>query len=169
MPTPTIDGDNLVIILPGSGGSGVVDIDVVKDLYSYWKIWFKTGDNAKYPIAFDSEGGSPITLFVNSGTYTFLRNDNGWRLRPAEEHNTYNFTGNIVGRDVTLPITTATLGNFTVLINGIQPITQAFNAPTAAEIADAVWNALTSSYGALGTMGRKLIRVLDRDTYIHKN
>jgi len=116
----TIDGDNLLIILE----SGVATVDVEKDLYSRWKDWFKTGTNARHLIAFESEGGAPVIGALEQGAYIRFRNDLGWRIRPAEEDATISFTGNLVPADGGLPMLTPTVGGYTVLINGLQPITQ---------------------------------------------
>jgi len=116
----TFDGPNLRIIL--EAGVDLVDVEV--DLFSEWKVWFKTGDNSKHAFAFGSEGGGPLTPGIDQGAYFRFRNDLGWRIRPAEEDATVNFTGNLAPSDSTLPMTAPTLGGFTVLINGLQPITQ---------------------------------------------
>ena len=111
----TFDGDNLLIILP----SATPTIDVQVDLYSDWKEWVKLSDNAKYPKAFDSEGGAPTTQTEASGRFFFLRNDLGWRIRGPEEDATINLVGNLFGRDPTLPVSVPTLGAFTQQINTV--------------------------------------------------
>lgn len=108
----TFDGDNLLIILPSS----TPEVDAKIDLYSDWKEWYKTGTNSKYPLAFDTTGGDPATATKSVGAYFFLRNDNGWRIRPAEEDAEVVILGNLYGRDPALPIFTQTLGAFTVLV-----------------------------------------------------
>ncbi len=116
----TFDGNNLIITLPAATAT----IDVETDLYSDWKEWMKTGTNARYLQAFSgSEGGAPVTATLSSGSYFFLRNDLGWRIRPAEEDATVTFTGNLVPTDLTLPMTTPTVGPYTVMLVGLQPIT----------------------------------------------
>lgn len=110
MPTPTFDGDNLLIILPAS--EPVMDVQV--DLYSDWKEWFKTSDNAKYPIAFSTSGGEPTQPGEVLGRAFFLRNDLGWRIRPAEEDADVLFEGSLFPQDFTLPLFVPTTGAFTV-------------------------------------------------------
>jgi hypothetical protein len=127
MPT-TFDGDNLLIILP----TATAEIDVNADLYSEWKDWqLESGpggaSNRKFPQAFSIDGGNPLTPGLTQGSYAFLRNDLGWRIRPAEEDATVNFTGNLIPTDPALPMTVPTVGGFTVIINGLQPITQSVN------------------------------------------
>jgi hypothetical protein len=105
----TFDGDNLRIIL----SSGTTTVDVEADLYSAWKEWVKQYDNAKYLQAFDTTGGDTITATENVAPFFFLRNDLGWRIRGPEEDATIAFTGNLFGRDGTLPVFVPTLGGFT--------------------------------------------------------
>lgn len=109
MPTPTFDGPNLLIILPSQ-----TTYSVTRDLYSDWKEWVKTSDNAKYYPAFDTIGGEPISATENVAPYFFLRNDLGWRIRPAEEDGEVTFEGNLFPRDVDSPVFVPTLGAYTV-------------------------------------------------------
>lgn len=115
----SFDGTNLLVILDSN-----LNVDVEKDLYSRWKDFVKTGTNARFTFAFQSEGGGPIVGALEQGAYIRLNNDLGWRIRPAEADATYLFTGNLIPADPTLPMLVPTLGAFTVLINGLQPITQ---------------------------------------------
>jgi len=117
---PSFDGENLIVTLD----SGVTEVEVGTDLYSEWKVWYKTGDNSKYPIAFRASGGDPLSSIIFSGSYYFIQNQNGWRIRPPEEDITINFLGSLVGEDLELPIIIPTVGLFRVLILGLQPITQ---------------------------------------------
>jgi len=105
----TFDGPNLRIILPSATSS----IDVLVDLYSDWKEWAKLSDNAKYPPAFDTTGGDPISATEEVAPYFFLRNDLGWRIRGPEEDATITFSGNLFGRDGTLPVLVPTIGAYT--------------------------------------------------------
>ena len=118
----TFDGENLLITLNAGGIAHEVDAQI--DLYSDWKEWVKIGDNSKYAQAFDTDGGSPLTPGLTQGSYYFIRNDLGWRIKPAEEDATITMTGNLVPRDSTIPVFVPTTGAFTVGILGLQPITQ---------------------------------------------
>lgn len=120
MVSATFDGPNLRIILP----AGETNIDVGRDLYSAWKVWALTDDNTKYPPAFRSTGGDPLTPGIDAGAYFFLQNQNGWRVRPAEEDATVFFNGNLAPEDSTKELVVPTIGNFTVLLVNLQPITQ---------------------------------------------
>jgi hypothetical protein len=109
----TFDGDNLRITLPAA----TPEVDAKVDLYSDWKEWLKTAANAKYPVAFDTTGGDPTTATGKVAAYYFLRNDNGWRIKPAEEDAEVTIVGNLYPRDATLPMFVETTGAFTVLLS----------------------------------------------------
>ncbi len=109
---PTFDGDNLLIRLDAS----TPEVNAKVDLYSDWKEWFKTGTNAKYPLAFDTTGGDPTTATGSVAAYFFLRNDNGWRIKPAEESADVVIVGNLYPRDASLPMFVKTNGGYTVLL-----------------------------------------------------
>jgi len=138
MPT-TFDGPNLRIILDPTE----TDIDVERDLYSEWKVFVLVGDNSKFPPAFRTIGGDPLNPSLDAGSYFFLQNQDGWRIRPGEADNTVQFTGNLAAEDVTLPLTVPTLGAFTVLLNGLQPITQGTENLLSGQQAIAVNTTLT--------------------------
>lgn len=118
----TFDGDNLLITL--NAGGSVHTVNAKEDLYSDWKVWAKIGDNSKYPPAFRPDGGNPLTPGIDQGAYYFIRNDLGWRIKPAEEDATITFIGNLAPQDSSLPILIPTTGAFTVGVFGLQPITQ---------------------------------------------
>jgi hypothetical protein len=117
---PTFNGDDLLITLD----SGVLNVNIETDLYSEWKEWMVLSDNAKYLPAFATSGGDSLIPGLDAGSYFFLRNDLGWRIRPAEEDLNVTLTGNLFPQDPDLPMIIPTVGNYTVLINGLQPITQ---------------------------------------------
>ena len=115
----TFDGVNRLIVLP----SGSTTLDIA-DLYSRWKDWSVTDDNTKFVEAFRTTGGDPLTPGVTAGAYFFIRNDLGWRIRPAEEDATILVSGNLAPEDSSIPILVPTLGDFSVLLAGLQPVTQ---------------------------------------------
>ena len=121
---PDFNGNTLIITLD----SGVTVVDTEKDLYSAWKEWqlddTQTRNNRKYPQAFRTVGGDELTPGIDAGAYFFLQNQLGWRIRPAEEDATILLTGNLTPEDSSLPILIPTIGDFSVLIAGLQPITQ---------------------------------------------
>ena len=122
----TIDGVNRLFIM-GLGDSAS-PINVIDYFYEPWKDFFKT-NGSQYGIALFSEGGSPVSEAqgLDQGAYIRINNADGWRIRPSEEDADYSFIGNLLSNDETNPIFTATLGGYTVLINGLQPITQIVN------------------------------------------
>jgi hypothetical protein len=113
----------------------------VGDIYSRWKEWVRTSDNAKYLPAFRAIGGDPLGGALYVSLYTFLVN--GWRIRPMESNHTLILEGNISvdgGGDPVVP----TIGSYRVLVQYTVPErAQAYDAgggggATAAEIAAAV-------------------------------
>ena len=121
---PTFDGDNLLIVLPAEGVAWTLDVG--SDLYSEWKEWVKTTGH-QYEPAFRVVGGDPLTATLNAAPYFFLRNDLGWRIRPAEEDSTISVTGNLIPEDLNNSVVEPTIGAFSVWILGLQPVTQAVN------------------------------------------
>lgn len=107
----TFDGDALLIIM--SGGTTEIDAQI---LYSDWKEWQLVDDNTKYYEAFRTIGGDPLGGSLEAGDYYFLRNDNGWRIRPQESNHELQINGNLFGNDTTIPIFVPTLGSFQVLV-----------------------------------------------------
>ncbi len=102
----TFDGDTKEISLNlleipstlDSNGDNVYTYSAQR-LYSEWKDWLITDDNSKYPIAFDTIGGEPISGTINVGDYYFMRTDNGWiGVAPSTENNTVIVEGNLFPR-----------------------------------------------------------------------
>lgn len=115
----TFDGVNKVITLE----SGVTEVEAI-DIYSRWKEWVAISDNAKFDPAFRTVGGDPLSSIINAGSYFFLRNDLGWRIKPPEEDITVLFAGNLAIEDTTQTSFIPTTGPFTATVLGLQPITQ---------------------------------------------
>lgn len=144
----TFDATNKRIVLD----STYVD---VKDIYSRWKEWVKSSDNAKYPAAFRAIGGDSLGGGLFISLYTFLIN--GWRIRPMEANHTLEIHGNITvdgGGDPVVP----TLGTYKVLVQYTVPErAQAFDAGggtglTAAEVAAAVRADLASELALINQL-----------------
>jgi len=118
------DGDNLVITLDAPT-DGILTIDAEVGLYNAWKDWMlESYANRKYPQAFRTVGGDSLTPGIDAGAYFFIQNNLGWRIRPFEADATVFLTGNLAPEDSTLPIMIPTIGTYTVLVDGLQPITQ---------------------------------------------
>lgn len=139
----TFDGDNLLIIMD----NGTTEIDA-QILYSDWKEWQLLSDNSKYYEAFRTIGGDSLGGAIEAGDYYFLRNDNGWRIRPYEGDHELTINGNLYGNDTTAPIFTPTLGSYQVLIKQqlsslTQTVTDAGMAAAILDEADGIEVGLT--------------------------
>ena len=153
----TFDGVNRLILI----NNGETSIDVKQDIYSDWKEWMEQADNAKYTEAISTVGGEPIGGGQFVGATFFL--ENGWRIRSWEGDHSLEIIGNLLTRESgQFPFVT-TLGNYSVnYILARSQLVQAINvggtstgstAPTAAEIAQAVWNYNSSQSFAVNTFG----------------
>jgi hypothetical protein len=170
---PIFDGDNLIITLD----SGITEVDIVDDVYEPWKDWMLASPlNRRYPAAFRPDGGNPLSSIINQGSYIFLNNLEGWRMKPPEEDITVYLTGNLAVEDNTLPAFIPTTGAFTAAIIGLQPVTQGVTPAVADQLADIwtsmeldtnpgvtlpelVWNALTANHTTTGSFGKKLLQI----------
>lgn len=121
MADATYDFDNLIITLPAQS-----QVDLGREVYSAWKRAMKANDQPETGVyqAWGTSGGEPLTPGVTAGSYYFLRNDIGWRIKPPEQDIDINLVGNLAPTDTSLPVTIPTTGAFTALITNLQPITQ---------------------------------------------
>lgn len=108
---PSFDGPNTTITLD----SGVTVVDVI-DIYSEWKEWVKLGTNSAFLPAFRVIGGDDLGGGVSAGSYFFLRNDFGWRIKPPEEDIDVTLNGNLYRQDTGLPLLIGTVGNFNTFV-----------------------------------------------------
>lgn len=122
----TFDGDELVITLEAPT-DGVLQ-QTSEQIYDDAKQWFLGGENSRFPFPFATSGGDELTPGITAGAYYQLQNDLGWRIRPDESDHTVYVTGSLTPKDATLPIMIPTVGGFTVLVDGLQPITQNVSA-----------------------------------------
>jgi len=113
----TFDGPNTTILLPSTGV-----YNVEEDLYSEWKDWVATGDNAKYLKAFDTSGGDDIGGGQSLSGYFFLRTDYGWIIKAPEEDGDVIIEGNLFPRVAGESVYEAPNGPYTVLITQSQSI-----------------------------------------------
>ena len=117
------DGDTLTVTLDPPTG-GVLQFDVQDDLYSEWKEFMQVAfSNMKFPPLFTTFGGDAITPTLNAGAYYKFNNVAGWRIKPDESDHDINLVGSLIALDPLLPMFKPTTGGFTVLVNGLQPIT----------------------------------------------
>ena len=105
MADATFDGANLHITLPSIGS-----FDVQTQIYSAWKEWVSIGDNAKYPIAFDTIGGDSVGSGQTVAPYFFCRNDLGWRIKMPSSDGEIIVSGNLFPRVSSLPLFEQTTG-----------------------------------------------------------
>lgn len=94
MPNATFDGENMHIKLPSIG-----TFDVQKNIYSPWKEWIATDDNAKYFPAFETVGGDDIGGGQEIAPYFFCLNNLGWRIKMPKESGEIVLEGNLFARD----------------------------------------------------------------------
>ena len=105
----TFDGPNKLII---EIANGIENASNVFEIYSEWKVWLSTSDNAKYVKAFTPVGGDPISGTESLDITYFM--ENGWRLRPAELDHKWTLVGNLFTREPGESVNIPTLGAFTV-------------------------------------------------------
>jgi hypothetical protein len=152
----TFDGDARLIIV----NYGVTELDVEIDIYSDWKEWLRIYDYEKYVQAISTIGGEPIGGGQYVGATFFL--ENGWRIRPWEGDQTLVINGNLYTREAGQSPTIKPLGDWSVnviytrssLVTKVETSTSSGSvAPTAQEIAQAVWDLSLSASYAPGTFG----------------
>lgn len=86
------------------------------DLYSAWKAWLASSDNAKYHPAFDTTGGDSIGSGNSISPYYFLRTDLGWKIASPEADGDVILVGNLYPRVAGQSLFAPPTGNYTVLI-----------------------------------------------------
>lgn len=157
MAIATYDGVNKIIIIE----TAVTEFNVI-DLYSEWKDWTLESDNTKYLQAFSSIGGEPLGGGQFLGSTFFLEND--WKIRPFEGNHTLIVKGNLYTRDSSSPFV-STLGAFNVTINLVTSSlvttveTGGGSSLTASQVANAVWNQLTSSNNINNSFGNAINQI----------
>lgn len=108
-----VTGPGLFIEEISAGGDNELDW---LEIYSEWKDWAAQSDNLKYPPAFRVVGGDPISDVQNLGSTFFLLAP--WKLRPAELDHRLILNGNIFTDPAGESPVVATLGTYTVLVEG---------------------------------------------------
>ncbi len=138
----TFDGANkLIICSPG------VTSFTAEGVYSRWKEWvLQSPANAGHLPAFENSlGGNPLGGGISLGGYIFITN--GWKIRPQEANHRLDVIGNLFPVPDNADVFQATLGSYNVLISlntsslTQQVISGGGSGASAAEIADAVWDA----------------------------
>ena len=114
-----------------------------KDIFRAWADWMLLSDNSKYLPAFSATGGDDLGGGLLIPPYYFLLN--GWRVRPMESSHTLTITGNLFVEGGGTPLV-PTLGVYNVIAQFTVPVqaqgisTSGGSAPSASEVADAVWS-----------------------------
>lgn len=159
----TFDAENKLILV----NDGIITLDWKDDVYSAWKEWVQLNnhkENAAVLPAIRAVGGDDITSDGSRrvGSTFFLIN--GWRLKPWGGNYRLSILGNVYTEEGD-PIYVPVDGNYKIVIEqtlsslvelvtlegtgGETPTT----GPTAAEIAEAVWNKQALSSIGTGTFG----------------
>lgn len=86
----TFDGPNRRIVEQVPTQYDMV-YDVGRDLYSAWLLWLAESDNAKYALAFETDGGREIRPGLRRGAGFFLQF--GWRVKLHESEHSAIFEG----------------------------------------------------------------------------
>jgi hypothetical protein len=156
----TFDPANRLIIITDDTTLNVIS------MYSRWKEWVRTSDNAKYPPAFSTVGGEAIDASAGTAVpmYAFLKN--GWRIRPKEASHTLSVVGGVILVEGGGDPFVNTIGNYNIRVNFSQPV-QAITVSTgaggggatAAEVRDAVWNTQLSNHSTPGSMAEYIKKI----------
>lgn len=161
----TFDSVNKLILV----NNGVTELDWKADVYSAWKEWVQLDshkDNAAVPPAIRAIGGDNITA---DGTRTvgstfFLIN--GWRIKPWGGDYRLSILGNVYTEEGN-PIYVPVEGNYKIVIEQtlsslVEVVTLdgtgsgGGTAPTAEQVAKAVWGAAALDNVGTGTFGSYL-------------
>lgn len=129
----SFDGATKRIVLDSAAASAA-------EIWSRWVDWHAA--NTQWPLAFTLVGGQALGGGLFIPPYFFLLN--GWRVRPMESNHNLTITGNLFVDGGGVPVV-STLGTYQVNVNYTVPVqaqgisTSGGTAPTAAEVAAAVW------------------------------
>ena len=169
----TFDGPNKLILAT----AGTTSLLVGRDIYSPWKVWVATSNNAKYLPAFRVVGGDPTVGGNFIAGYFFLQN--GWKLRPQEANHTLVIGGTLLVEGGGDPFV-STIGTYNVRITSTVPLqaeaiivetgVSGLTAPESAKLlslsdglttASAVWSAPVGT-PTVGTTG-ELLRLANQN------
>lgn len=160
------DGLNKIIFV----NEDVTELDVKEDIYSAWKEWSKSSQEAgtalTWPVAISAIGGDPITLDQNVGTTFFL--ENGWRIQPFASKDPYVLTvnGNIYTRETgenpflfAEGVSTSLVRSNIVDLIRVEALGVNITNTDIAAIAGSVWDEALVDHVAAGTTGNKLGKI----------
>ncbi|QQG41625.1 MAG: hypothetical protein HYV90_05735 [Candidatus Woesebacteria bacterium] len=152
----TYDAPNKLFIL----NTGVVDFDVVVDLYSDAKEdWLSDPLLNKFRFPIVAIGGQAIGGGRVISPYIMLRY--GWKVRPHEADHTLTVAGNLITDDETTPFASV-LGNYQVVIKSIVSSNSLTAAGTALSSSDltsiisGVWDEAIAAHLSPGSAAKIL-------------
>lgn len=154
----TFDFPNKLIVM--DTGETVYD---VRGAYSCWKDEVFLLDNLTEPFAFDTLGY--VEYSTGKWVPAFTELINGWKIRPDEANHTLTVEGGILYATAAADPFVDTVGAYTVRIAYAAPVdvlaldTGGGAAPTAGEVADAVWDESLAGHSTAGTAGKLLTDV----------
>lgn len=152
----TYDAPNRLFIL----NSGVVDFDVVVDLYSDAKEdWMTDMTLNKFKFPLLAIGGQAIGGGRIISPYIMIRY--GWKVRPQEADHTLTVAGNLITDDESSPFASV-LGDYQVTIKSIVSSNSLTASGTAlspsdlASIVNGIWDEAIAAHATPGTAARLL-------------
>lgn len=152
----TYDPPNRLFILK----TGVIDFDVVVDLYSDAKEdWLSDTLLNKFKFPLLAIGGQSIGGGRVISPYIMIRY--GWKVRPQEADHTLTVAGNLITDDESSPFA-AVLGDYQVIIKSIVSSNSLTASGTAlspsdlASIINGVWDEAISTHTTPGTAAKIL-------------
>lgn len=160
----TYDTTNKLFIL----NFGVIDFDVVVDLYSDGKEdWLSDTLLNKFKFPLLAIGGQAIGGGRTISPYITLIN--GWKIRPHEADHTLTVAGNLITDDASSPFTSV-LGDYQVIIksivssNSLTASGTALSSSDLASIINGVWNEVITGHLDANSTGRTLSDAKKRAT-----
>jgi hypothetical protein len=143
----TFDGDGSLIIV----NPGVLTVDVKEDIYSEWKDWLGLYDHMKYQAALRGVGGDPTVSGQYLGSTFFLIN--GWKIRTWEGDHRLIVDGNLYSDDALSPFV-ETLEPHNIVVS--QRVSNLVDRLDNAEVADLVWDVMSSEHTIAGSKGKEM-------------
>ena len=154
----TADPDTRVITVTKVPVGGIVELDVVDDIYEGLKEdWQATATLQRLRFPFTSFG-DPKTPTQQIGPYVFFDNASGLRMEPYDASHQLVLNGNLVPTDVTLPIWLDRTGRTIQILSNESAQALTVNADAAA-----FWDAPRADHVAAGSFGEG-VRVAQLNT-----
>lgn len=163
MATITFDGPNKIISI---GYDGPITDVTAQEIYSRWKEWVTAG-NAQYTPAFaESVGGNELGGGTALSGYYFVNNDLGWRIVHSPYDYQINISGDLYPSDPNTPFVDTISGDYSVQFifqrsaASYVTVGSGSSAPTAAQVAAAVWDRPMASHNVAGSFGKRVKELL---------